>query len=183
MGHQAGFQEAVVDLYRDKKISVILANEVIDVLLLRIDTEINHGALANVLNMALFPVLEQEIRSHVISLLLAGFAWTLARDVPSGLQRVPMHPRGSVGLPEDFLPTYAESPQRIFLVYLRDLTHPTELFCSVRGNKSRPNPQLGPLERAGAPSAAYGDPVRCGPLTRCARLKKKIPATSVTLAW
>ena len=83
MGHQAGFQEAVVDLYRDKKISVILANEVIDVLLLRIDTEINHGALANVLNMALFPVLEQEIRSHVISLLLAGFAWTLARDVPS----------------------------------------------------------------------------------------------------
>ena len=76
-----------------KKISVIIANEVLDVLLLRIGVEINDGPLANVLNMALFPVLEQEIRSHVISLLFAGFAWTLARDVPSRLQRIPMHPR------------------------------------------------------------------------------------------
>ena len=37
------------------------------------------------------------------------FAWTLARDVASGVQSVPMHPRGSAGLPEDFLPAYAES--------------------------------------------------------------------------
>ena len=57
MGHQASVQKAVVDLY-GTKISVILAEEVLDALLLRISVEINDGPLAIVLNMAQFPVLE-----------------------------------------------------------------------------------------------------------------------------
>ena len=61
MGHQAGFQEAVVDLYGNNKLFAMLAQEFLDGLLLRIGIEINDGPLVNVLNMALFPVLENKI--------------------------------------------------------------------------------------------------------------------------
>ena len=40
----------------------MLAYEVLDLLLLVTGVEINDGLLANVLNMALFPFFEQEIR-------------------------------------------------------------------------------------------------------------------------
>ena len=59
MGHQAGFQEAVVDLYGNNKLFAMLAQEFLDGLLLRIGIEINDGPLVNVLNMALFLVLKK----------------------------------------------------------------------------------------------------------------------------
>ena len=88
----------------------MLAHEVLDSLLLRNGIEINKGPLANVPNMALFPILKEDIRSHVIFLPLAGFCM----DTDQGRSQ-----RGVPGInapgrlsraPGDFLPTYAESP-------------------------------------------------------------------------
>ena len=51
-------------------------------------------------------------------------------SVASGAQRVPMHPPGSTEPREDMLPSYAESHKRFFMVYIRSLLQPTELFWS-----------------------------------------------------
>ena len=90
----------------------MFAHEVLDSLLLRNGIEINKGQLANVPNMALFPIWKEEIRSHGIFLPLTGFCM----DTGQGSSQ-----RGVTGInapgrlsraPEDFLPTYAESPLR-----------------------------------------------------------------------
>ena len=68
----------------------MLAHQVLDGLLLRIDIKINYVPLANVGTVSCLK--KEEIRSHMVFLLLAGFDWELARDVASRVQRVPMHP-------------------------------------------------------------------------------------------
>ena len=50
--------------------------------------------------------------------------------------------------PENFLPVNAESPQRIFLVYVRGLLQPAALFGSVSSPQLRPIPHPGrPMEQ------------------------------------
>ena len=67
-----------------RKISVILAHDVLDALLLRIGIEINNGPLANFLNMTFFPVFEKGIRSHAIFILLPGVCMDTGQRVASG---------------------------------------------------------------------------------------------------
>ena len=74
------------------------------------------------------------------------------------------------GAPRELLARLCLVALANFLVYVRDLLQPTELFHSIRGPQ-RPSSRR-PLERAGVPLAVYGDSVRDGPLFQCARLEK-----------
>ena len=140
---------------------LILAHKALNVLLLHIGIEIINGTLASGLKYSIVSCFEEKSSIACDLPSVPGyfiFAWKLVRDIASGVQQAPMHPRGPAGLPEDLLPAYVEPPQRISVACLRDLLQLTEHFDIVETQSP-----AGPLERAGGPSPAYGDFVRHGP--------------------